>query len=442
MQGTRDSSAGHYLTKCRAKRGDTDMDAAMHEGRRFSRRDFVLTLGGAVVGTAVGCRSNPGTGDLDEFITEMLELDRAPGFAGALVVGDRLHWSAGYGWADIDQKIAMSADTLLNIGSISKTVTATAVMQLWEAGHFKLDDDVSLYLPYSVRNPLHPDVPITFRQLLTHRSSIKDGPAYGESYACGDPAVTLGEWIEEYLKPSGRYYDPDENFHSWEPGTVDPPARPRAYSNVAFGLLGTLVEHIGDRPFNEFCRDRIFAPLGMVESGWFLTEVDASRHAVPYTLIPEDFELPQDRTIESFLPSSDAAEESLTPGSYFPHCLYSFFNYPDGLVRTSVNALSRFLRAYMNGGVFEGTQLLEEATVKLMLSNDHFGRGLCWYTSELQSGDLVWGHGGGDPGISTNMRFRQRDNVGVIMFYNYDSPSEGRREIFERLFAEGEKAVG
>jgi CubicO group peptidase (beta-lactamase class C family) len=418
------------------------MDTAVHDGRRFSRRDFVATLGGAILGTAIGCQPNTDTSDLDEFIAEMLELDRAPGFAGALVVGDRLHWSAGYGWADVAGKMAMSADSLLNIGSISKTVTATAVMQLWEVGRFKLDDDVSLYLPYGVRNPLHPDVPITFRQLLTHRSSIKDGPAYGESYACGDPAVALGVWIEEYLKPSGSYYDPDENFHTWEPGTVDPPARPRAYSNVAFGLLGALVEHIGDRPFDEHCRDRIFAPLGMVESGWFLTEVDTSRHAVPYTLLPDDFELPHDRTLESLLPSADASEASLAPGAYFPHCLYSFFNYPDGLVRTSVNELSRFLRAYMTGGALEGEQLLEPDTIRLMLSSDHFGRGLCWFTRELRNGDLVWGHGGGDPGISTYMGFRQRDNVGVIMFYNYDSPGEGRREILERLFAEGAKALG
>ncbi len=58
------------------------------------------------------------------------------------------------------------------IASISKTITATAVMQLWEQGLFELDDDVNDYLPFNVRNPNHPDVPITFRMLLTHTSSI------------------------------------------------------------------------------------------------------------------------------------------------------------------------------------------------------------------------------------------------------------------------------
>ncbi len=417
------------------------MDIVVRDQRQLTRRDFVLTVGGAVLGTAIGCRPGQGTSDLDAFVTEILELERAPGFAGAIVVGDRLEWSAGYGWADIGREIAMSPDTLQNIGSISKTVTATAIMQLWEAERFQLDDDVGRYLPYGVTNPRYPEMPITFRQLLTHRSSIKDGPAYRESYACGDPVVTLSKWIEEYMKPGGDYYSPEENFHSWEPGTMEPPSSPRAYSNVAFGLLGVLVEHISDRPFNEYCRESIFSPLGMSDSGWFLTEVDTGRHAVPYTLVPQDFELPEDRTMESYLPAGDPAESSLTPGAYFAHCLYSFYNYPDGLVRTSINELSRFLRVYMNGGVFDGAQILQPATIRLMLSNDHFGRGLCWSTRSLSSGDLLWGHGGGDPGIATYMGFRQRDKVGVLLFYNYDSPGQGMWAILERLIAEGEKVA-
>jgi CubicO group peptidase (beta-lactamase class C family) len=373
---------------------------------------------------------------------EMLELDRAPGFAAAVAVGDRLIWSGGFGLADVHREIVMSPGTLQNIGSISKTVTATAVMQLWDAGRFALDDDVNRHLPFTVRNPQYPETPITFRQLLTHRSSIKDGPAYGESYACGDPAVALGVWIEEYFTPGGEYFAPEGNFHTWEPGTASPPTSPRAYTNVGFGLLGNLVEHLADIPFTEFCRENIFSPLGMNDTGWMLTEIDVRRHAVPHSLLPDDFEVPEGSSIESFLPGEDVTEEMLAPGSYFPHCLYSFYNYPDGLVRTSVNELSSFLRAYMNGGISNGAKILEPATVEMMFTNEHFGRGLCWGTRELRSGDLIWGHGGGDPGISTYMGFRQRDNVGVLMFFNYDSPGAGGEEIMERLFELGADAAG
>jgi hypothetical protein len=173
-----------------------------------------------------------------------------------------------------------------------------------------------------------------------------------------------------------------------------------------------------------------------------LTEIDVRRHAVPHSLLPDDFEVPEGSSIESFLPGEDVTEEMLAPGSYFPHCLYSFYNYPDGLVRTSVNELSSFLRAYMNGGISNGAKILEPATVEMMFTNEHFGRGLCWGTRELRSGDLIWGHGGGDPGISTYMGFRQRDNVGVLMFFNYDSPGAGGEEIMERLFELGADAAG
>lgn len=407
---------------------------------RISRRDFSIALGGAFVGSMVGCRARPEPSDLDAFILERLEQDRAPGFAAAVVAGDSLVWSGGFGLADVHGGINMTPDTIQNIGSISKTITATAVMQLWEDGQFDLDDDVSQYLPFPVRNPQYPDIPITFRQLLTHRSSITDGPAYGESYACGDPAVELGVWIEQYFTPGGEYYDGGENFHTWAPGTVDPPARPRAYTNVGFGLLGSLVEHLTDLPFNDFCNDRIFTPLGMNATGWKLTEIEPSKHAVPHSLLPDDFEMPEESTIGEFLPGANVTEEMLIPGAYFPHCLYSFYNYPDGLVRTSVNELSSFLRAYMNGGALDGTKILEPATVDLMFSNEHFGRGLCWAMRELRGGDVVWGHGGGDPGISTYMGFRQRDNVGVLMFFNYDRPGDGFEEILERLFVVGASA--
>lgn len=407
----------------------------------LTRREFSIALGSTVAGSVFGCRAVAQSQDLDEFLLEQLARNRAPGFSGAVVAGNDLVWSAGYGLADVHRELVMTPETIQNIGSVSKTITATAVMQLYEAGRFDLDDDISEYLPFEVRNPRYPETPVTFRQLLTHRSSIKDGPTYGESYACGDPAVELGGWIEQYFTPGGDYYDGEENFHTWAPGTVDPPERPRAYTNVGFGLLGNLVEHMADTPFNEFCKERIFSPLGMNNTGWMLTEIDPNHHAVPHSLLPDDFEIPDGSTIDEFLPAENVTEDMQAPGSYFPHCLYSFYNYPDGLVRTSVAELSRFLRAHMNGGSFGGANVLQPATVNLMLSNDHYGRGLCWSTRELRNGDLVWGHGGGDPGIATYMGFRERDSVGILMFYNFGSLGSGADEILERLFALGARAA-
>ncbi len=376
---------------------------------------------------------------LDDFIREKLQANSTPGLGACLVKKDKLVWIGAFGWADMENKKPMTEKTIQNIGSISKTITATAVMQLWEKGKFQLDDDVNKYLPFPVRNPHFPDEPITFRQLLTHKSSIKDGPAYGESYACGDPTVALKDWIKGYLMPGGKYYSEEGNFHTWKPGTAEIPKGPRAYTNVGFGLLGYLVEVISGQDFAMYCKKNIFTPLGMKNTGWYLADVNVANHAIPYTLISERLQLPDGITFETFLPRYGKDKQSTKIGELFPHCLYSFFNYPDGLIRTSVRDLSQFLRAYINGGVFEKKRILKEETVQSMLSNEHFGRGLCWYEYKLKSGDTAWGHSGGDPGISTQMLFRPQDGVGVIIFFNYDTPGKASGEILERLFEEAAK---
>jgi CubicO group peptidase (beta-lactamase class C family) len=405
----------------------------MIEPSLLNRRQFVWMVGTATVGLGLA-PSLPWAGEdtaLETFIRQELAESRLAGCAVAVVVGQRLVWSKAFGLADREKQISMTADTIQNIGSISKTVTATAVMQLWEQEKLALDADVNDYLDFSVRNPRHPSIPITVRQLLTHRSSITDGPSYERSYACGDPTISLEDWIKGYLTPKGPYYDGEKNFHLWEPGTEDPPKQPRAYTNVGYGLLGYLVEKLSETAFNDYTNQKIFSPLGMNATGWFLDEVDVSKHAVPYSWIPEG-EIP-----DELLPR-DGHDVPAEPGTLFPHCLYSFYNYPDGLVRTNVMDLSRFLMAYINGGKLGETRLLNQETVQLMLSKKHFRRGLCWSTTELENGDMIWGHGGGDPGISTYMGFRSDDGVGAIVFFT-GRPGAAFRSILERLFEEAEK---
>ena len=374
---------------------------------------------------------------LDEFIQEQMKANNVPGLAACIVKKSGMVWSRGFGWADIENKIPMTDQTIQNIGSISKTITATAVMQLWEQGRFKLDDDVNKYLPFQVRNPHFADCPITFRQLLTHKSSIKDGPAYKASYACGDPTISLKDWIKDYLTPGGKYYSESENFHTWKPGTVEIPKGPRAYSNVGFGLLGYLVEVMSGTDFSQYCQKNILTPLGMKNTRWYLEGVNIANHVIPYTYLPDDFKLPEGTTVETLLPRFPG--QHLKTGGYFAHCLYSFPNYPDGLIRTSVRDLSCFLRAYINDGAYGNKKLLKKETIRTMLSDDHFGRGLCWSKMELKSGDVVWCHGGRDPGITTQMFFRPKDGVGVIIFFNCDSLGNARQEIGERLFEEAAK---
>ena len=396
----------------------------MKISRRRFLKDAASTVGSALILPPMFFQE---TG-VDDFIRTQMEKSHVAGLGACIIKNGDIVWSNGYGWADIEKKIPYDHQkTVQNIGSVSKTFTATAVMQLWERSKFKLDDDVNVYLPFKVRNPKYPDVPITFRQLLTHRSSIKDGPAYGQSYAWGDPTVSLETWIREYFTPGAKYYDEKGNFHEWKPGQEGKlPSQPRAYTNVGFGLLGYLVERIAQLPFNEYCQANIFAPLDMKQTSWYLKNLDLTRHALPYTYMPPG--KPRRVLLEGGMTLKELEE-----GGFYPNCLYSFPNYPDGLIRTSVFQLARFLLAYINKGTYKGARILKQTTVETMLSRDHFGRGLCWFERPQTYGDSMWGHGGGDPGISTTMQFLERSGVGVIVFAN---TSTGLDAIQNRLFQE------
>lgn len=341
---------------------------------------------------------------IDSFIMVQKTQYHIPGIAACVVKGDSIVWSGAYGYANIEMEKPMSIESLINIASISKTITATAIMQLWEKGNLELDVDIGNYLHFGVRNPYFPDLPITIRQLLTHTSSIADAPSIKIGYQCGDPDTSLKEWISNYFKPTGLYYDSTANFHEEAPDSL------REYSNVGFGLLGLIVEEVAGVSFNSYVQQNIFNPLKMYDSGYFLSEIDTNKLAIPYLYLG-----PLQKSLGT-------NQQSKLP--YFnPYCHYSFWNYPDGLVRTSVKDLSKFALAYMHDGRFLGSQILMEETIDLMMSlqlsekiNGDRDQGLSWF----QSPSLfpTWYHGGSDPGVSTRLYINKEDDLSVIVFQN------------------------
>lgn len=371
---------------------------------------------------------------IDAVIEGKLNEFSIPGSAVGIVQDGRLVWAEGYGWADVTRNIPMTPKTIMNIGSVSKTITATAVMQLWERGSIDLDADVSRYLPYQVVNPKHPSLAITARRLLNHRSSIRDGKSYSDSYACGDPTVALGDWLEAYLMPGGAYFDANDNFHGWAPGKLEPD-HPGGYCNVAYGLLGHLVECVTGARFTDYCADHIFTPLGMNSTGWYVRDINVDRHAGLYGRVTKEM---LERGKQSFpSPSSLLAApgltfNELTPGGRMQHCLYSYPTYMEGLARTCIEELSLFLAAYGNRG---GIQLLKKSTINLMLSEVHDGRPLCWKRFILENGDVIWGHTGSDPGVRTFMGFREKDGTGAIVYFNGDDIGDSREVLIESLFS-------
>jgi len=273
-------------------------------------------------------------------------------------------------------------------------------MQLFDEGKFGLDDDISAYLGFPVRVPSCPRAPITFRQLLTHTSGIRDSRLYDALYVAGDSPIALGDFVRGYLTPDGSYYRRKKNFVPHCPGTV------YEYSNVGAGVIGYLVEVLSGLPFERYVTECIFRPLGMLNTSFRLADLDISMIALP--------------------------------GGKGP--LQGFPTFPDGTLRTSPGNLGKLLIAYMRGGSYRGRQVLKPATVKEMLSRQtplDSSQGLIWHTQSF-GGITMWGHAGDDPGISANMFFDPLSETGVLLAANGKWKHDARRTM-GRLLREGSR---
>ncbi len=327
----------------------------------------------------------------EKAITMLMQIAHMPALSAAIVKGNEVVWTKGFGIYDRENNKEVDKKTIYLVASISKTFTSTALMQLHEKGYFNLDDDVNGYLSFSLRNPNYPDEPITFRMLLAHQSSLAEDPPGFYAYIPGDLEVEgyPYPWLEGYLVPGGINYIPQ----TW---TGLPPGEEMNYANVGYGLLGYLIERISGKPFEEYCRENIFGPLEMNDTSFRLANVNASRVAVPYV-----FQL----------------------GGYYPLLQYGILVYPAGGLRTTVMDLSRFLTAQMNEGIYNGTRILSEESVNEMHTvqypskNYNFRYGLGWQIWE-RPGETYIGHTGGLYGVTTKMVFRQSDNTGIIFFTN------------------------
>ena len=167
-------------------------------------------------------------------LASQLQALKVPGLSAAIIKDGRVACAAAAGMANIEARRPVTPETLFLVASVSKTITATALMQLHEQGKFRLDDDVGRYLPFAVSIPAASKSAITFRQLLTHTSSIKDNYAHIDVATKGaDSPVPLADFARGYLTPGGAYYDKSANFAKRAPGTR------AAYSNMVSYSPGT-----------------------------------------------------------------------------------------------------------------------------------------------------------------------------------------------------------
>ncbi len=321
------------------------------------------------------------------FLQQEMEKQHIPAMSILIFEEDKILFEEYLGKSNIEKDSNLKNDHLFLLASVSKLVVSTALLQLYEQGHIALDENINEYLPFSVQVP-NQTTSITFRMLLTHTSGIRDNwdVLYDQLYYEEDSPISLEYYLENYLVEGGEYYNEDENFYDFEPGSNF------RYSNVGDALIAVLVEKISGIDFNTYCKQHIFNPLGMVNTFWRYDEI-SQPIVQPY---------------------------QYTNGKYkaIPH--YTFTDYPNGGLRSNVRDMHKLLTAFVLNGRSNDHQLLQSETIVEMLTpqipNIYGQMGL--HVFYLDDSRNLWGHSGGSEGVATIVAFNPESKIGILLFTN------------------------
>lgn len=371
------------------------------------------------------------------------------GMSVVAVCNDSVIYNGNFGLADYSRNKEVNDSTLYRIASISKTVAATALMMLYEKKLFTLDEDIGEILGYKVRNPKFPDVPITPRMLLSHTSSIFDGTGYGKFITNTYNHDTVPA-LSSLLTDTGSYYTPDI-FLDKKPGTYF------IYTNLNFGIIGTLVEKLSGVRYDIFCRENIFKPLG-IDASYRVQDIpDINDLAVLYRAT-NDIWQPQADNYKGKMPPARKLDNYIVGNNamiYGPHAA----------LRISALDLAKLMIMQMNGGIYNGVRILQDSTVKLMHKiqwkfdgkngDTFFGLFNNWglgfqVTSDVTDADTtasgysLTGHIGDAYGLLSDMFFNEENKFGMIFITNgsmkefaggcYSAFNAVEEDVFEALY--------
>lgn len=325
--------------------------------------------------------------DLEPVIRQEMIEGRIPSLTVALVNGDSILWVGAYGQSNLWARTPAVPSTVYLIGSTFKAMSTVALLQQMEAGRFKLDDPVSRYLKGVTIRGERKDDPVTFRHLLTHTSGLPG--AFGPHEVWGDTGpLPLRTYLERDL------------------AVVSPPMDSVRYSNLAFSLVGYLVEQFSGMPFKDYIRQRIWQPLGMTSTEFNPTPDMDERMSIPY--------------------GSDSA------GRPVPAIRLKADAWPAGIVYGTIRDQANWLILNLNGGVFRGRRFLSEETIREMQTrqydrftgpmaggwgNETSGYGLTWWTT-TRDGERYIAHSGSVPGYTAFVHGNVTRRQGIVLLSN------------------------
>ncbi|HMO40526.1 MAG TPA: serine hydrolase [Saprospiraceae bacterium] len=306
---------------------------------------------------------------LDQRILQHVEAGQVPGAVALIARRGQVAHFKGYGAQDIEAGMPMRTDAIFRIASMTKPVTTVAAMMLFEEGKFSLDDRVSKYIPaFAQPQVLIIDAtapagyrleaarsPITIRQLLTHTSGI----VYGFS---GLPFI---ENLHKEAGISDGLVETEGTLEEWAAKLATQPLAHHPGERFSYGLntdlLGRLVEIWSGMSLDAFFQQRIFEPLGMADTHFFLPEDKVTRLASVYEPAP-------DGGLRKTPPIEQRRGAEVYSVSYHYAGPRTFFSGGAGLASTASDYF-RFAQMLLNGGALDGVRLLGPKTVELMRSN-------------------------------------------------------------------------
>src|SRR6266566_2128079 len=337
------------------------------------------------------------------------------------------------GYQDLESKKAMRTDSIFQIMSMTKPVTATGVMILMEEGKLALSDPVEKHLPEfrsqwmiesqpadgKSRKLKRPSRPITIRDLLTHTSGMSGAPPEG--------AKEIYQRMDMPLKDAVAIFS--QQPLDFEPGTK------WQYSNAGIATLGRIIEVVSDQSYEKFIEERIFRPLGMKDSFFFASPERLERIAMVYKI--ENGKLKR----------SGADILGGDPAQYRRGARYPA---PEFGLYSTAHDLSLFYQMMLNGGTYNGKRIISKASVDVATQlhtgpiepaghSPGMGYGLAWTVvrdapGTLQSQSIgTFGHGGafGTQGWID----RQKDLVGVFLIQRSGGGDNSESKVFMSMAA-------
>jgi serine beta-lactamase-like protein LACTB, mitochondrial len=370
---------------------------------RWIRLAISVALGFLVTATCTAQHSELATdkrSQIETIISRFMASTHVPGLSVAVVENGEYEWAQGYGFADLENNVPASEHTLYRLGSISKPLTATAAMELWERGRLDLDSPVQKYCPSFPQK----SGPITTRQLLGHiggirhyKSGSQDDPEIGNTKHFDDPILAgLNFFKDDYLVAQ-----PGTSFH---------------YSTQGYTLVGCVIEGASGSKYTDFMRQNVFIRAHMEQ-----TQPDDRFAIIPY----------RTRFYEK-------KEASVRNADF----LDSSYKIPGGGWLSSAEDMARFEVAILND------TFLRRATRDLMWTPlkpsdgkpDAYALGWGW--SEHKTHEVAGvGHTGGQQGTSTAFVLAPDIRDGVVVLANMEDVDSGEvaRDILNVLAAASSK---